>query len=147
MYNNEPDFYKHEPEEPQRPRKPEIDRKKILAFLIKILVSSLAVIITAHFMHTVEIADYTTAIVVAVVLAVLNTLLKPALILLTIPVTVMSLGLFLLVINAFIIQLTAYFVSGFAVKGFWAALFFSIILSVITAILELPGKTQRYPKQ
>ncbi len=136
MYNNEhPENYNY--------HKPKNNYRNVLDFLIKILVSSLAVLITAHFMHTVSLEGYTSAIIVAFVLSVLNAFLKPALIFLTIPVTVMSLGLFLLVINAFIIQITAYFVAGFEVKGFWAALFFSIVLSVITWFLELPGKAHR----
>lgn len=120
--------------------------KQIIRFLIKLLVSSLAVIITAYLLPGVILTGFLTAVVVAFVIAILNALLRPILVFLTIPVTVMSLGLFLLVINAFIIQITAHFVEGFTVSGFWAALFFSIILSVITWILELPGR-QRPPQQ
>lgn len=120
--------------------------KQIGRFLIKLLISSLAVIITAYLLPGVVLTGFLTAVVVAFVIAILNALLRPILVFLTIPVTVMSLGLFLLVINAFIIQITAYFVDGFSVSGFWAALFFSIILSVITWALELPGR-QRPPQQ
>ncbi len=107
-----------------------------MKFLLKILVTSLAVLFSSYLLPGVVIASFTTAIIVAIVIALLNTFLKPLLILLTIPVTVLTLGLFLLVINAFIILLTSELVSGFSVDGFWWALLFSIILSVITSILE-----------
>ena len=75
-----------------------------MKFLLKILVTSLAVIITAYLLKAgIHVPDYTTAIVIAIVLTLLNIFLKPILILLTIPATIFSLGLFLLVVNAFII--------------------------------------------
>lgn len=111
-----------------------------MKFVIKVLVSSIAVVIGSYFMPGVQVDAFITAIVVAFVLGLLNALLRPVIVVLTIPVTVMSLGLFLLVINAFMIQLAAYFVKGFEVSSFWTALFFSIILSIITWLLELPAK-------
>ena len=109
-----------------------------MKFFLKVLISALAVFISAWFLSGVSVEPFTTAIVVAFVLAILNALLKPLLIVLTIPVTIMSLGLFVLVINAFIVQIAAYFVRGFEVANFWWALLFSIILSVVTWILEMP---------
>ncbi len=120
----------------------ELKQITLMGFLIKVLVSSIAVVITAYLLGGVTVPDFTTAIVVAFVLGVLNMVLKPVLIILTIPVTIFSLGLFLLVINAFIIQLTGVIVSGFVVDSFWWALLFSIILSIVTWFLELPGKTR-----
>ncbi len=120
----------------------ELKQITLMGFLIKVLVSSIAVVITAYLLGGVTVPDFTTAIVVAFVLGVLNIVLKPVLIVLTIPVTIFSLGLFLLVINAFIIQLTGVIVSGFEVDSFWWALLFSIILSIVTWFLELPGKTR-----
>jgi len=105
-------------------------------FLFKILVTTFAVAITSYILPGVSVDVFTTAILVAIVLAVLNTLLKPILIILTIPVTLFSFGLFLLVINAFIIMLASHIVEGFKVEGFWWALAFSIILSLVTAVLE-----------
>ena len=115
-------------------------------FLLKVLVSTFAVFISAYFLPGVGVEPFTTAIVVAFVLAVLNALLKPLLIILTIPVTVMSFGLFLLVINAFIIQLAAYLVRGFDVANFWWALLFSVILTIVTWILESPVRPRRQNK-
>ncbi len=112
-----------------------------MIFLVKVLVSTFAVLITSYLLGGVTVEDFVTAIVVAFVLAVLNALLKPVLVILTIPVTIMSLGLFLLVINAFIIQLTGVIVRGFHVDSFWWALLFGIILSVVTWVLELPARS------
>lgn len=111
-----------------------------MSFFLKVLVSSFAVLISAYILPGVDVENFVAALVVAFVLGILNMLLKPFLIILTIPVTVMSLGLFLLVINAFIVQIAAYFVKGFMVDGFWWALLFSIILSIVTWFLEIPVK-------
>jgi putative membrane protein len=85
----------------------------------------------------VQIDDYVSALLVAVVLAFLNTIVKPVLTFLTIPITIFTLGFFLLVINAFIIIAASKLVNGFHVEGFWWALFFSMILSVCTGILNM----------
>jgi putative membrane protein len=115
-----------------------------MTFLLKVLVTSFAVIISAYLLPGVQVVDFITAIVVAFVLGLLNLLLKPLLIILTIPVTIMSFGLFLLVINAFIVQLAAFFVRGFNVDSFLWALLFSIILTLVTWLLELPARPRRY---
>jgi putative membrane protein len=109
-----------------------------MKFIIKVLITAFAVVIGAYFMPGVQVDGFTTAVVVAFVLGLLNALLKPVLIILTLPVTVMTLGLFILVINAFIIQLSAHFVKGFEVSSFWTALVFSIILSLISWLLNIP---------
>jgi putative membrane protein len=84
----------------------------------------------------VHLDDYLSAVLVAVVLAFLNTIVKPILTILTIPITIVSLGLFLLVINAILIIFADKLVPGFHVDGFWWALFFSLILSVFTSVLN-----------
>jgi len=104
--------------------------------LLKIIISAFAVLITSWLLKGIHIDGYFTALIVAAVLAVLNNLLKPVLILLTIPITFFTLGFFLLVINAAIILLTSDIVKGFRVDGFWWALGFSIILSIVTGILN-----------
>jgi putative membrane protein len=110
---------------------------------IKIIISSLAVFLTAYLLPGVDVDGYVTAIWVAIVLALLNGFLKPLLIIFTIPVTIVTLGLFLLVINAAIILLADNFVDGFYVNGFWWALLFSLVLSVITSLMEsLGGKPE-----
>ena len=104
-------------------------------FIIKLLLSALAVYLTALILPGVSIKNYVTAIAVAIVIGLLNVFLKPILILLTIPVTVITLGLFLFVINAGIILLSSYLMNGFNVDGFWWALLFSFVLSIISEIL------------
>lgn len=111
--------------------------------LIKIIISSLAVYLTAWLLPGAGVTDYIAALWVAVVLALLNGFLKPLLVILTIPITVFTLGLFLLVINAAIIMIGSNLVDGFYVDGFWWALLFSFVLSITTSIMEALGA----PKQ
>jgi putative membrane protein len=104
--------------------------------LIRFLLNGLAVLLTGYLLQQgVHIENYGYALLVVVVLAIANVLVKPILIIFTIPVTVVTLGLFLLVINAVIILLVDYFVPGFTVAGFWWALGFSLILSVLNSII------------
>ena len=107
-----------------------------MRFITKLLISSLAVLVTAYILPGVDVQDYLAAILVALFLAIFNSVLRPILIILTIPVTFLTLGFFLLVINAFIIYLVDRLIDGFAVEGFWWAVGFSIVLSIITGIFE-----------
>ncbi|MFV5694661.1 phage holin family protein [Flavobacterium sp. LB3P122] len=104
--------------------------------LIRILVTSGLVLLIAHFMPGVHVAGFTTALIVAVVLGLLNIFIKPILVILTLPVTILTLGLFLLVINALIILLCTNIVGGFSVDSFWTAFLFSIILSLSQSIMN-----------
>lgn len=103
--------------------------------LTRILLTAVIVMIIAHFMPGVSVTSFSTSIIVAVVLGLLNLIVKPILVLLTLPVTIFTLGLFLLVINALIIILCTKLVDGFAVNTFFTALLFSIILSVSQSIV------------
>lgn len=109
-----------------------------MKFIIQLIISTLAVLISSYLLPGVSIENnsFLTALVVASVLAFLNTVVKPIMVLFTIPVTIFTFGFFLLVINAFMILLAAKLVEGFQVDGFWSALFFSLILSLVTSILE-----------
>jgi putative membrane protein len=125
-------------------------------FLAKLFISTFAVLITSYFLDGVtissnqfltvdapEINKFITAFLVAVVLAFLNTIVKPILTILSLPITFFTLGLFLLVINAFIILFADKLVDGFKVDGFWTALWFSLVLSIVSAILEaFSGKNE-----
>lgn len=109
--------------------------------VVRFLLSGLAVLLAAYLLPGVHVENYGYALLVAIVLAIVNVLVKPVLILLTIPITVLTLGLFLLVINALLILLVDYFVPGFAVDGFWWALGFSLILSIFNSMFsDLSGK-------
>jgi putative membrane protein len=105
--------------------------------LFRIILTAVAAFIAARLIPGVAVSDAKTAILVALVLALLNTFLKPLLVALTIPITILTLGLFLLVINILIVFLTARIVPGFEVHGWIAALLFSLIVSLITYLLEI----------
>ncbi len=109
---------------------------------MRIIVTSVIAFGLSYILKGIKIDSFWTAIILAVVLAVLNALLKPILIILTLPITVITLGLFLFVINAAIILLADKFIDGFTVDGFWWALLFSLLLSIVTAVLykEEPAK-------
>ena len=109
-----------------------------MKFIIQLIISTLAVLIASYLLPGVEIVDnnFFTALIVAAVLSFLNAVVKPIMIILTIPITFLTLGLFLLVINALMILLAAKLVDNFRVDGFWWALLFSLILSLVTSILE-----------
>ncbi|MCB2220915.1 MAG: phage holin family protein [Bacteroidetes bacterium] len=107
-----------------------------MKFLIKLLLSGLAVITTAYLLPGVHIDSFLMAIVVALVLALFNALVRPILVVLTIPITIFTLGLFIFVINALIILMVSSLINGFYVDGFWWALLFSIVLSLITSIID-----------
>ncbi|MAB49442.1 MAG: hypothetical protein CMC05_12505 [Flavobacteriaceae bacterium] len=102
---------------------------------IRLLINALAVFILAHLLGGVKVDGYLGAIIVAFVLAILNLFVKPILIIFTLPVTILTLGLFLLVINALIILLADKLIDGFGVNGFWTALIFSILLSILQSFL------------
>jgi len=106
-----------------------------MKFILRLLLSALAVVLLANILPGVHVATYGIAILVALVLSLLNLLVKPLLVILTLPVTILTLGLFLLVINALIIVLASSLVSGFNVDGFWWALLFSLLLSILQSIL------------
>src|SRR6187431_3038492 len=108
--------------------------------IIRLLVNGLAILIVSWLLKGVEVGNMLNAIIVAAVLALLNYVLKPLLIILTIPVTIFTLGLFLLVINALIIMLADWIVPDFRVDGFWWALLFSILLSIVNSIFDVSGK-------
>lgn len=105
-------------------------------WLIKILVCAVNVFILAYILPGIEIKDMFTALIVAAVLSLLDGFVKPLLILLTLPATLLTLGLFLFVINACIILIDAHFVHGFTVDTFWHAMLFSILLSFFNSFVH-----------
>jgi len=107
-----------------------------MGFIIKVLVTAVAVYLAAYLLPGVTITDVKTTIIVALVLALLNTFIKPILVILTIPITLMTLGLFLLVINALMVKWAASLVNGFQVDGWWSALLVSLIVTVVSYILN-----------
>ncbi|TGV00861.1 phage holin family protein [Flavivirga rizhaonensis] len=107
-----------------------------MKLITKLLLNAIAVFVIAHFLNGVHVDGYITAIIVAVVLSVLNLFVKPVLVILTLPITIVTLGLFLLIINALIILLADKLIDGFSVNSIWIAVLFSILLSVLQSILH-----------
>lgn len=107
-----------------------------MEILINWLISALAIIVSAYILPGVHVSGFTTALVTAVILGIINAVIKPIIVILTLPITVLTLGLFTLVINALIILLASSIVPGFKVDGFWWALIFSVVLSIVNSFLH-----------
>jgi putative membrane protein len=105
-------------------------------FLLRLVITAVVAFVLSRFLPGIHIYEFTTALLLALVLAILNAFLKPLLVILTLPITIFTFGLFLFVINACIIMLAAKFVDGFKVDGFWWALLFSLLLSTLTSLLN-----------
>ena len=115
-------------------------------WFFKVLVCSVNVFILENILPGISIVDFSTAVMVAIVLSLLDAVVKPLLILLTLPATILTLGLFLFVINATIILLDAHFVHGFEVRSFWHALLFGAVLSFFNSLVHkraFPDKKDR----
>jgi putative membrane protein len=108
-----------------------------MSFLINWLISGLAIMITAYLLPGVRLSGFVAALLTAVVLGLINAFIKPVLSLLTLPLTILTLGLFSLVLNALLIMLTGKIVSGFQVAGFWWALAFSVVLALVNWALSV----------
>ena len=104
--------------------------------IIKLLITAVVAYLLPKILSGVQVADFTSAIIFAIILGLLNLIVRHILSLLSLPITILTLGLFSLVINALIILLADKFTEGINVDGFWWALIFSVALSVITSILE-----------
>jgi len=107
-----------------------------MRFLLRILVVALVSFALAQVLSGIHVKDIWTAFVFALVLAILNIFIKPLIILFTLPVTIVTLGLFLFIINAIVVLLASRFVEGFSIANFWWGLLFSLILSLFTSIFD-----------
>ncbi|MCF8367091.1 MAG: phage holin family protein [Bacteroidales bacterium] len=114
-----------------------------MSFIVKVLLSSFSVIVATWLLNGVMIRSYITALLVVFVMAILNMILKPILVILTIPVTIFTFGLFLLVINAVIALIASSIVPGFYIDGFWTALWFSLIISILNYLINLDDRNKR----
>lgn len=111
-----------------------------MRLVVNLLIGTLAVWITGSILPGVHLDGFWTALIVAVLLGIVNVLVKPVLVVLTLPITLVSLGLFLFVINAGLILLIDSLVGGFAVANFWWALLFSLVVSIVTSFLNSLSK-------
>lgn len=109
--------------------------KKQMKIFLKLLLTALAVLLLSNLLGGITVDSYVTAVLVALTISILNMFVRPLLVLFTLPVTILTLGLFLFVINACIILLASKLVAGFAVSGFFTALIFSVLLSFFRSIL------------
>ncbi len=106
-----------------------------MQFIIRLLVTGVVAFVLSKWLAGVHIDGFSTAVLFALVLAVVNALIKPLLIIFTLPITILTIGLFLFIINALMILLVDKMLDGVQVDGFWWALLFSLLLSAISALL------------
>lgn len=111
--------------------------------LFRWLLSTTSIILSAYIIEAVIVQNFWSALWVSLVLGLVNAILRPILIVLTLPINILSLGLFTLVINALMVMLVSSIVKGFYVEGFWYAMLFSILVSVISYILNTIFETRK----
>ena len=104
--------------------------------LLRWLINAGALLLISYVLRSVYVESFATALVVALVLGLLNTLIRPILILLTLPITLLTLGFFALAINGFLFWFAAQFIQGFYVAGFWSAFIAALLYSVITTLAD-----------
>lgn len=107
-----------------------------MSIIFNWLLSAIAIMISAYVLPGVHVAGFTVALILAVILGVINAILKPILLVLTLPINILTLGLFTFVINAFLVLLAASLVKGFSVDSFWWALAFSLVLSLVNGFFH-----------
>lgn len=104
-------------------------------FLLRILITALVAFGLAHFLKGIHVDTFWTALIFALILAVLNVFVKPILIILTLPLTIITLGLFLFVVNTLVVLLASRFVRGFSIDNFGWGLIFALLLALITSVV------------
>lgn len=107
-----------------------------MKFLVDLIIRALVLLLTTYLVPGFRIDSYVTALVVALVLAVLNILVKPLLVILTLPVTILTLGLFYFVINAILLIIASRLIDGFRIESFGTAIIASIVIATISALLN-----------
>lgn len=106
-------------------------------FLVRWAVSSLSILIVAHIVKGIEISNTWVVVVVAFVLGIVNAFLRPLVILVTLPINILTLGVFTLFINGFLFYLVSKIVKGFTITGFWPAFFGALLFSIISFLLSI----------
>lgn len=108
-----------------------------MKLLLKWLIMAVSIVIAAYFIPGVRVGSFLSAVWVALFLGVVNVLVRPVLIFITLPINVLTLGLFTFVINAALILLASSVIKGFEVSGFWWAVLYSIVLSIVNYLINL----------
>jgi putative membrane protein len=106
-----------------------------MGFILRIIVYTLALLLAAHMVPGIRLDGLASALVAGLLLGLVNAIVRPILVVLTFPITLLTLGLFLLVLNAFCLWLVSVFVSGFQVAGFWPAFWGALLVSIVSWIL------------
>lgn len=114
-----------------------------LKLLIKWILLTLSILIVSYLLDGIKVDDFASALMAAALLGILNSLVRPLLILLTLPINLITFGIFIFIINAALLMLVSHFISGFHVAGFWTAVFGSILISVSNALLNWLIKDNR----
>ena len=109
----------------------------VRAAVIRVLITGIAVFLAVMIVPGLEVDSFLAGLAAVMVLTFLNLLVRPILFVLTLPLIVLSLGLFLIVVNALLLELTAYLVRGFSVTGFWPAVGGAVVISLVTMILNV----------
>ena len=107
-----------------------------MTLLLVWILNAVALLVVAYILHGITVASFGSALIAALVLGLLNTLVKPLLIVLTLPITIVTLGLFLLVLNALVFWFAGSILKGFQVEGFWRALIGAIVYSLVSGLLS-----------
>jgi putative membrane protein len=113
------------------------DKGSLIGYL---LINTISIFAVSYILSGIHVDSFVTALIVAVVMAILNVTLKPLLFVITIPITVITFGLFLLVLNVLVLYAAAYLIDGFQIAGFWWALLFSFLVSFVNSVLFGLGK-------
>ncbi|MFA4942521.1 MAG: phage holin family protein [Patescibacteria group bacterium] len=108
-----------------------------MKLLIRLLLNVIALLVSPYLIAGVDVANFYTAIIAAIILGLVNAILRPILVILTLPINILTLGLFTLVINSLLVLFVASFVKGFAVIGFWPAFFLSLFLWLVSWLTNL----------
>ena len=125
----------------------------VRAAVIRVLITGIAVFLAVMIVPGLEVDSFGAGLAAVLVLTFLNLLVRPILLMLTLPLIVLSLGLFLVVVNALLLELTAYLVTGFSVTGFWPAVGGSVVISLVTMILNIwtsdrpPTEPRSFPQR
>jgi putative membrane protein len=108
----------------------------ILRLVLVWLINALALIAVAYLMPSISVASFQAALVAALVLGLVNAVVRPVLVLLTLPVTILTLGLFIFILNGLLFWMVAEWIEGFSVGGFWAGVFGAIVFSLVSWLLS-----------
>jgi putative membrane protein len=115
---------------------PTREKRRMKGILIRWLVLTAAIMVTSYLLEGIEVAGFSSAFFAAAILGVLNAFFRPVLLVLTLPINILSLGLFTFVINAMLLKMASGLISGFEVRGFWSAVFGSLLISLVSWLLS-----------